>query len=111
ASLSFAARLPKAFPRSGKFGDLDVRRVEFSVESGSGGGKQLVVRQYPILMTAEDVGEMDNPLVLARDVKEFRLEFWDAQLNDWNDEWKQTNQLPKLVKVTLKLAYANAVSS
>src|SRR5436190_814951 len=32
-SLSFVARLSKAFPRSGRFGDLDVRRVTFSVES------------------------------------------------------------------------------
>ena len=34
--LSFVARLSKSFPRSGKFGDLDVRRVTFSVEGGAG---------------------------------------------------------------------------
>src|SRR4029450_7111671 len=37
ASLSFVARLAKSFPRSGRFGDLDLRRVTFSVESGRGG--------------------------------------------------------------------------
>ena len=37
AVLSFVARLSKSFPRSGKFGDLDVRRVTFSVENGAGG--------------------------------------------------------------------------
>ncbi len=35
--LSFVARLSKSFPRSGKFGDLDVRRVTFSVEGGPDG--------------------------------------------------------------------------
>src|SRR6187200_1531191 len=32
--LSFVARLPESFPRSGRFGDFDVRRVSFSIESG-----------------------------------------------------------------------------
>ena len=35
ASLSFVARMSKSFPRSGKFGDLDVRRLTFSVEAGA----------------------------------------------------------------------------
>ena len=38
--LSFVARLSKAFPRSGKFGDLDVRRVTFSVEGAPDGSRQ-----------------------------------------------------------------------
>src|SRR5450432_914836 len=29
SSLSFVARLPKSFPRSGKFGDLVIRRLQF----------------------------------------------------------------------------------
>src|SRR5579863_3817030 len=45
SSFSFVARLPKSFPRSGKFGDLDVRRLTFSIENGSDNGKQLVLRQ------------------------------------------------------------------
>lgn len=38
------------------------------------------------------------------------MEFWDAREQDWVDEWTQTNQLPKLVMVSLKLA-DNAYSS
>src|SRR3954452_14117519 len=45
ASLSFVARLPKSFPRSGKFGDLNVRRLTFNVEDGADARKQLVLRQ------------------------------------------------------------------
>jgi len=103
AILSFVARLPASFPRSGKFGDFDVRRVSFSVESVQGASdRQLVMRQSPIL-TEFDEDEIQHPLVLARDVKEMLLEFWDTRLGDWVDEWGQTNQLPRMVRVRLRL--------
>jgi type II secretion system protein J len=103
ATLSFVARLAKSFPRSGKFGDLDVRRVTFSVESGTESSRELVLRQSPLVMDL-DKDEKQHPLVLAKNVREFSVELWDQRLGDWIEEWKQTNQLPKLVKVTLKLA-------
>jgi len=103
ASLSFVARLGPSFPRQGKFEGMDVRRVTFSVEDGRDGSRQLVLRQCPLLMELDE-DEKQHPLVLASHVKEFKSEFWDARLNDWIDEWKQTNQLPSMVRVTLKLA-------
>jgi len=106
ATLSFVARLPKSFPRSGKFGDFDVRRLTFSVESRLGSERQLVLRQNPILMDV-DVDEKEHPLVLAKGVNKLRFEFWDVRLNDWVDEWTQTNQLPKLVKVTVQFVEPN----
>jgi general secretion pathway protein J len=106
ARLSFVARLPKSFPRGGRFGDFDVRRVAFSVENGPEAERQLVLRQCPMLMDF-DQDETEHPLVLARNVKELLLEFWDPRANDWTDVWTQTNQLPKMVKVTLRLAASN----
>jgi len=103
ASLSFVSHLPDSFPRSRKFGDLHIRRVSFSVESGPESSRQLVLRQGPLL-TDLDKDENEHPLVLAKFVSEFQMEFWDMRENDWVDDWKQTNQLPKLVKITLKLA-------
>ena len=103
ASLSFVARLPDSFPRNRKFGDLHVRRVTFSVESGTESSRQLVLRQSPLVMEL-DKDENEHPLVLAKYVTEFKMEFWDTRANDWVDEWRQTNQLPKLVKFALKLA-------
>lgn len=103
ASLSFVARLAKSFPRSGKFGDLDVRRLTFTVEKAADNSRQLVLRQNPVLMDL-DVDEKEHPLVLAKNVQDFQLQFWDLRLNDWTDEWTQTNQIPKLVMVTLKLS-------
>lgn len=109
AMLSFVSRLSPSFPRSGKFAGLDVRRVTFSLEPGRDGGRQLVLRQTPLLMDT-DKDEINYPLVLAKNVKEFKSEFWDTRLQDWIDEWKLTNQIPTLVRVTLKLA-DNAYSS
>jgi len=103
ATLSFASRLPESFPRSRKFGDLHVRRVTFAVEPGPETGRQLVLRQSPLLMDY-DRDEQEHPLILARYVTEFQMEFWDTRSKEWVDEWKQTNQLPKLVKFSLKLA-------
>jgi general secretion pathway protein J len=105
AYLTFVARLSKSFPRSGKFGDLDVRRLTYSVEQSPEGGHQLVLRQTPLIMDM-DIDEKEHPIVLAKNVREFKTEFWDGKMQDWSDEWKQagSNTLPVMVKVTLKLA-------
>jgi type II secretion system protein J len=102
ATLSFVARLAKSFPRSGKFGDMDVRRVTFSVENSPDGERQLVLRQNPILMEPDN-DEKEHPLVIAKNVKGFEVMFWDQKEQDWTDEWLQTNSLPKVVKFTLKV--------
>ncbi|MFO1488966.1 MAG: prepilin-type N-terminal cleavage/methylation domain-containing protein [Verrucomicrobiota bacterium] len=101
ATLSFVSRLSDSFPRSGKFGDFNVRRVTFALEPGPDNGKQLVLRQNPILMEL-DQDEKAHPVVIAREVKSFGLEFWDGKSDDWLDEWTQTNRLPMMVKVVLQ---------
>jgi len=113
ASLSFVARLSETFPRSGKFGDFDVRRVTFAVEPGPDSSKQLVLRQMPILMPDYDKDEKEHPIVLARNVKDLILGFWDEQKKDWVDEWNdsRTNNIPKLVRVTLRLSTGDQYSS
>jgi prepilin-type N-terminal cleavage/methylation domain-containing protein len=100
ATLSFVARLPRSFPRSGDFDDQVLRRVTFTVEPGTNRENVLVLRQNPILF---DPGrdEEENPLVLARNVRVFSLEFWGPRSKDWEPEWLYTNQLPKLVRFTL----------
>ena len=76
--LSFVARLSKSFPRSGKFGDLDVRRVTFSVEAAPDGSRQLVLRQNPLVMELRR-DEKEHPIVLAKNVKGFEMQFWDTE--------------------------------
>lgn len=93
--LSFAARLPRSFPRGGKYGDFEMRRVNFSVED-----KKLVLRQYPILMEIDE-DEETHPLELARNVKSFFIEALDPQNGSWTDTWTQTNTIPKMITVTV----------
>jgi type II secretion system protein J len=100
ARLSFVAKLPESFPRGGKFGGLNLRRVEFSLRPGQGRRHELVLRQAPVLMDF-DVDEQNYPLVLARDVDEMEIEFYDPQDEDWVDEWTETNMIPPLVKLSL----------
>jgi len=99
--LSFVSKLSPRFPGSGRF-DTDVRRVTFAVEQGPDNTKRLVLRQNPVLMDM-DPDEQNFPVVLANDVQKFEMGFWDKQKGDWLDEWTQTNQLPQMVKFTIRL--------
>ncbi len=100
--LSFVARLPESFPRSGRFGDMRLRRVTFNLEPDRTGGNQLVLRQVPVLFDP-DRDEEENPLVLATDVRTFALEFWDARAGEWALEWTVTNRVPPLIRVSLEI--------
>ena len=100
--LSFVSKLSPTFPRSGRWPEFDVRRVTFVVEQGQDNTKRLVLRQNPVLMDM-DQDEQNFPVVLANDVQKFEMGFWDKQKGDWLDEWTQTNQLPQMVKFTIRL--------
>lgn len=99
---SFVSRVPDIFPRNGKFGDFNLRRLTFSVEPDANSVKNLVLRQTPILMSM-DQDEQATPLILARDVQSFVTECWDTNKMDWDTEWDETNSIPPLVRVTLTL--------
>lgn len=105
-TLSFVARLPEFFPRSGRFGDFDVRRVTFSLESGTDGQQQLVLRQTPILMETDET-EQQYPFVLSRNVSKMEIELWDARKGKWVDEWTTTNEIPKQIKLALTYSRQN----
>ena len=102
AHLSFASRVPEVFPRNGKFGDFNLRRLEFRLESGGLEGNNLVLRQNPILMDM-DQDEVKFPLVLAHNVKSFIVDCWDTNKLDWVTEWDDTNSIPAMVRVGLVL--------
>ena len=100
--LDFTSRLPDNFPRNGKFGDLNLRQLVFSLEAGPGSEKDLVLRQKPILLDM-DTDEQKNPLVLARYVQTFKVECWDTNQAEWVTEWDNTNSIPPLIRVNLVL--------
>jgi prepilin-type N-terminal cleavage/methylation domain-containing protein len=107
--LSFAAYLPKSFPRSGEFlndtpggdaMDYHLRGLIFSLQQEQNGEKDLILRQSPILMNMSQ-SEIGTPLVLARDVSDFLIECWDTNTAEWDTAWDATNTIPPLVRVTL----------
>ncbi|MBI2924670.1 MAG: prepilin-type N-terminal cleavage/methylation domain-containing protein [Verrucomicrobia bacterium] len=106
AALSFVARLGSSFPGSGLFGEQVVRRVTFQVESQSSGPPHLVMIQTPLL-APPDSDKDSYPLVLAGNVKQFKLMFWDFRRNEWLEEWTLTNQLPRAVQVLLEFGEPN----
>lgn len=99
ASLSFVSHLPASFPGSGMFGEMPVRRVTFAVENGSGGEPNLVLTQTPLLSV--DAKKDSYSIILAREVSEFSMEFWDPRAGDWITEWTTTNMIPPAVRVYL----------
>ncbi len=100
--LSFVSRVPAVFPRNGRFGDFNLRRLTFALESGPDSEKDLVLRQNPILMDM-DSDEQSTPLVLARNVQDFIVECWDTNAMTWAGEWTDTNTIPPLLRVSLVL--------
>lgn len=111
SSVSFVAHLPKSFPRNGKFGDLTTRRLTLAVENEPGSNtRQLVLRQRPLIMDF-DKDEMEFPLVLARDVSKFIVEYSDPKTGDWLSDWDASNTLPREVRITLGLGRLDNFSS
>jgi hypothetical protein len=99
---SYTSRVPDIFPRNGKFGDFNLRRLAFSLEPGQNGLKDLVLRQNPILMDM-DADEQTHPLVLAHNVDKFLVECWDTNEMDWAQEWPYTNNIPPMIRISLTL--------
>lgn len=102
SELSFTARLPEIFPRNGKFGGFNLRRLTFTVEPGPNSERDLVLRQNPVLMDM-DPDERQSPLVLARNVRSFVVECLDTNTMDWATEWDNTNAIPTVVRLSLSL--------
>ena len=107
--LSFAARLPDTFARNGKFAgtklgrDFYSRRVTFTLAADANGGNNLILRQTPILMDM-DPDALQYPLILARNVKKFSVEWWDFQQREWSSkDWVNTNSIPPVLRVNLVL--------
>jgi hypothetical protein len=104
ASLSLAGHPPADFPGSGLFGDNLIRRVTFDVENVNG-TNNLVMNQSPLL-EALDEQNTPYPITLARDVNIFMLEFWSEKDGDWAVTWNLTNQLPRLIRISLGVGHS-----
>ena len=78
-----------------------LHRISVSADS-VGGERGLVVRAWPHL--SEEMDENDaEPWLVAPGVEEFDCEWYDFDSDSWSRDWEETNSLPKLVRVTLKM--------
>src|SRR2546423_2044451 len=111
AGVSMVSRLPASFPGVGRYGDQIVRRVTFATQPGKDGAQELVMSQAPMLLDTNNSSAPPYSLVLARDVSLFALDFWDMRRNEWVSEWINTNQLPRLVRISLGLGKVPGGSS
>lgn len=99
SSLSFCANLPESFPGGGYFGAERLRRVNLIVESGDSGPELRLYQNSAHAPPDADVAAV--PIVLARDVSAFQLEFMDPRTLEYAPEWRWTNQLPRMVRVSM----------
>lgn len=110
AAVSMVSHLPDTFPGVRRWGDLGVQRVSFYTQPGKDGGTELAMTLAPMLLETNSSVEAYT-ISLAKDVSLFHLDFYDMRKDEWLDEWKYTNQLPKLVAVTLGLGKAKGFGS
>ena len=110
AGVSMVSRLPSSFPGVGRYGDQIVRRVTFATRPGTNGASELVMSQMPMLLDTNNSSVTPYSLVLARDVTLFALDFWDMRKNEWVTEWINTNQLPRLVRISLGLGKVGGIA-
>ena len=112
ALLSFVAHLPQDFPGGGMFPNQPLRRVTFAVQPGTNQGPPpLVLRQTSLLTPTNSPVEEAYTLTLSRHLAVFSMEFWSTNLNDWDAEWLATNQVPKMMRVTLGFGGEGKASS
>jgi hypothetical protein len=107
AEISLTARLPDDFlgVRQANLMDQKVRRLHFYTRPGENGMHELVMEQAPLLLDTNGTVSLYS-ITLARDVTFFGLEFYDPMKDEWLDEWKNTNAMPRLVKIGLGLGKA-----
>ncbi len=67
-----------------------------------GGERGLVVRAWPHLAEEEDLRAAE-PWLICPEAADFDCEWYDFESEDWSRDWEETNSLPKLVRVTLKM--------
>ena len=100
AAISLVAHLSDSFPASGRFDGERIRRVTFMVENGPDGMPALMMRQNSMLAANLDTVE-SYPVLLAKDLSVFALEFWDVRKNEYVAEWINPRQLPPMVRITM----------
>ena len=104
-SVSFVSRVPPDFLGSKEFGSQTLRRITFQIEDDDDFGRSLVMYQSATLQPEYDL-EVEEPSrwVLGKDLDQFLMLFYSTSVEEWINEWDDTNSVPSRIK--FELAYA-----
>jgi general secretion pathway protein J len=92
--------------------ESDQSEIEYYCESNQKGTYNLYRREDAVLDDRPDEGGVT--LLMAEDVKEFELSYYDAQRDEWVEEWDttrtdQSNRLPYAVRLKLTLLDSDGI--
>ncbi len=79
-----------------------LHRVMVEVDENEEGEPAIAVRAFPHLIEELDESDVD-PWFLSSRVQGLNCRVYDAEDEDWSDEWEDTNSIPALVELTLFL--------
>jgi prepilin-type N-terminal cleavage/methylation domain-containing protein len=107
---NLAAHLSDSFPGGGYFEGERVRKIRFAVENGPDGTPALFMKQVSLLADERDESA-GFPVLLAKEITLFTLEFWDSRKHEFMPEWRTPKQLPQLVRITLGFGVRKSAQS
>jgi len=100
-TISFVSRVPPNFHGDKEFAGQRMRRIRFAVEDGEEGERELVMYQTPLLQSSDTIELKPNRQVLLPQLDTFMCVFWNPSVNNWIDEWEETNSVPPRIKFEL----------
>lgn len=102
--LTFTALANERMDEDSKQSDQVVLKYFIDRDPENDRAESLFRRMNPVV--DEDAERRGRRQVLCEDVKQFELSYWDAQKNEWTDEWdaartEHMGVMPERVKVSL----------
>lgn len=76
-----------------------LHRVMFTVENAEDGELGAAVRAWPYL--SEDTEDDIDPWFVSTEIKGIRCRTYNAEDEVWENDWEDTNAIPRLVEITL----------
>ena len=80
-----------------------LHRLEVGMGRNEDGKTAVAVRAWPHLADEEDDDVKGDPWFVSTEIKGFRCRTYNAEDERWENEWEDTNAVPRLVEITLYL--------
>ncbi len=77
-----------------------LHRIEFTIGNNGEGESGVEIKAYPYVAD-EDTVDAVEPWFVSSEVKGVQCRTYNAEEEEWQNEWEDTNSIPTLVEVTL----------